>query len=124
MPEQTVKRWLQEAADGFRRDSSIRGHGHGPKSYADRRDELAKTQLAFLETDLSMAVTFADIAKRHYEQRNSQDGDRCKGQAENALKTVRYFIKTTDLLTGPAIDLLAKRCEELERIVATLNQAE
>ena len=48
-----------------------------------------------------------------------QDGNRSKGQAETALKTVRHFIATTDLLTSAAIDLLAKRCDELERIVET-----
>jgi hypothetical protein len=43
--------------------------------------------------------------------------------AETALKTVRYFIATTNLLTAAAIDSLAKRCDDLELIVATLKRA-
>lgn len=31
-------------------------------------DELAKAQRDFLETDLSLATTFADLAKRRYQQ--------------------------------------------------------
>jgi hypothetical protein len=34
-----------------------------------------------------------------------------------------YFIATANLLTGAAIDLLAKRCDELDRMVATLKRA-
>jgi hypothetical protein len=84
---------------------------------------LAKTQRAFLETELSLGITFADMAKRDYEQGNSQHGDQRKAEAETALKTVRHFIATTDLLGSAVLDSLAKRCDELERIVATLKPA-
>jgi hypothetical protein len=92
-----------------------------PKSYTELRDELAKTQRAFLETDLSLGITFADMAKQRYEHGDSQDGDRCQRQAETAIKTVRYFIATTDLLSSAVLDALAKRCDELERIVAAVR---
>jgi hypothetical protein len=94
-----------------------------PKSYAELRDELAETQRTFLETELSLAATFADVAKWRYKDGDSEDGKQSKGQAETAIKTVRHFIATTNLLTGAAIDLLAKRCDELEQIVATLKRA-
>jgi hypothetical protein len=93
------------------------------KTYAELRDELAETQRTFLETELSLVVTFADLAKQRYEHGDSQDGDRCKGQAETAIKTVRHFIATTDLLGSATFDLLAKRCDQVERIVATLKPA-
>ena len=92
------------------------------KSYAELRDELAKTQRTFLETELSIAATFADMARQRYKEGDLEDGDRIKGQAETALKTVRHFIATTDLLTSATIKLFAKRCDELEPIVATLNR--
>lgn len=92
----------------------------GSKSYAKVRDELVAAQRTFIGTELSIATTIADIAKRHYQEGNSDHGDH-KGEAENALKTVRYFSATTDLLTSAEIGVLASRCEELERIVSTLN---
>jgi hypothetical protein len=87
------------------------------------RDELARAQQDFLETDLSLAATFADLAKRRYQEGHSHEADLSKGHAESALGTVRYFIATTDLLSGAVIDSLAQRCDELERIVATMKPA-
>ena len=42
------------------------------KSYEELPDELAKTQRTFLETELSLVVTFADVAKQRYEHGDSQ----------------------------------------------------
>jgi len=44
---------------------------------------------------------------------------------DELAETQRTFLETakTNLLSGAAIDLLAKRCDELERIVATLKRA-
>lgn len=50
------------------------------KSYAELREEFAAAQRTFLETDLALAATIADIAKRHHQQGNSEHGDRCKGE--------------------------------------------
>jgi hypothetical protein len=93
------------------------------KSYAELRDELAETQRTFLETELSLAAVFAEMAKQPYRDGDPQEGDQSKGHAETALKTVRYFVVTINLLTRSEIDLLIKRCDELERIVATLGPA-
>jgi hypothetical protein len=95
----------------------------GLKSYTELRNELAAAQRTFLETDLTLLVTFADMARRHYQQGDSQHGDRCMSHAETAIKTVRYFSATTDLLAGAEVHVLARRCDKLERIVSTVKPA-
>jgi hypothetical protein len=42
---------------------------------------------------------------------------------ENAIKTVRYFMATTDLLTDAEVHVLARRCDNLERIVLVVKSA-
>ena len=91
------------------------------KFFTELRNELAAAQRSFLKTDLTLISTFADMAKRHYEQGDSEYGDRCKGQAENGIKTVRYFSATTDLLTSAEVHVLERRCDQLERIVSTVK---
>ena len=87
------------------------------------RDELAAAQRNFLETDLSLAATFADVAKRRYEAGDSDRADWSKHHAEVALRTIRYFVATTDLLSAAVLDSLAQRCNELERILVSLDRA-
>jgi hypothetical protein len=91
--------------------------------HSELRDELGRVQRDFLEADLSLAATFVDIAKRRYEDGESQKADWSKRHAEAALRTVRYFIATTSLLSGAVVDSLAQRCDELEQILARLEQA-
>src|SRR5580704_6903126 len=85
--------------------------------------EMARAQQRFLETDLSLAATFADLAKWHYKDVDLPIADRCKGHAEVAIRAVRYFIATTELLSATLIDSVARRCDELEEIVARLGEA-
>jgi hypothetical protein len=92
------------------------------KSFPELRKELAAVQRTFLEADLAIAATIAEIAARHYKEGNPQDGNRCKGESERAIQTVRYFISSTDLLTGAEAHVLARRCNKLERIVSTLKE--
>jgi hypothetical protein len=79
------------------------------------RYEMARAQQRFLETDLSLAATFAHLAKWHYKDVDLPIADRCKGHAEVAIRAVRYFIATTELLSATLIDSVARvRCDELE----------
>jgi hypothetical protein len=94
----------------------------GYKSYTELRAELAAAQRKFLETDLAIAATFAEMATRHCKEGDSQHGDRCIGQAEKAIKTVRHFIATTDLLAGAEGHVLARRCDQLERTLSRLKR--
>ena len=87
------------------------------------RYELAREQQRFLQTELSLAKTFAELAETHYQRRHSDRANRCKDMAEIALQTVRCFVATTDLLSTDAIDSLWQRCDELERILATVKGA-
>ena len=100
----------------------MNAHHAAALALAELRVELARAQRNFLETDLSLAATFADIAKRRYETGDSDKAYRSKGHAEVAIRTVRYFIATTDLLCIDVVDSLAQRCDELEQILATLGE--
>ena len=79
----------------------MNAHHVAALAFVELRDKLARAQRYFLETDLSLAATFTDIAERRYETGDSEKADRSKGHAEIALRTVRYFIATTDLLSIP-----------------------
>jgi hypothetical protein len=92
-------------------------------AFVKLRHGLATAQQRFLETDLSLATTFADAARSRYESGDSPKGDWSKGNAQVAVRTIRHFMATTDLLDVSVIDSLARRCDELEQILVKLGRA-
>jgi hypothetical protein len=58
-------------------------------AFMDLRSMARQTLLDYLDADLTLAMTFVDVARGHYRRGNSPVGDRCKSHAEIALRTVR-----------------------------------
>jgi hypothetical protein len=89
-------------------------------AFMDLRSRARQTLLDYLDADLTLAMTFVDVARGHYRRGNSPVGDRCKSHAEVALRTVRHFIATTNFIAKVDRYSLTQGCDRLEREIATL----
>jgi len=90
------------------------------KSFEEIRQDNGEAKRRFLKTELSLVSTFIDLARGRYQRGNRRDGDESKTSAREAIAAVRRFIGTAEL--SPAVTaLFARRCDELERAIATVT---
>jgi len=77
--------------------------------------EAARLAKDFIQTDLSLLETLANMALARYERGNRCDGDRTAARVEHGIASLRHLIGATDLLSDDLKKSFTQHCDELQR---------
>lgn len=92
--------------------------GISPVDIEELRAQSQRCLLDFLEAEINLGFTFADLAATERDQGRSDHAQHSKQQARKAASSIRHFL---DRVQSKDIrDAIATRCTELEQAVAAL----